>query len=198
MHPPVSDAAWTAMRQLRAKEPPTYARLSAISGLHIATIRDRAARDDWPRPNFQSRRIRDAWAGRDVSASEAAFAASAQEADLLQAETLQAETLGDAVRGLKTFITRRLQQIVATAQESGRAPEKASIDTLSAMQRMVDKIGETTRDEEHAKDNKNITDEQMAAALRQIDARICELACELAARMGADEPERSTGSMGGR
>lgn len=188
MHPPVSDAAWAAMRELRAKEPPTYARLSAISGLHIATIRDRAARDNWPKPNFQSRRFRDAWAGRDLAASEAAFATSVQDADLLQGETTE-----EAVSGLKTFITRWLQQMVATARQSGRAPDKASIDTLSAMQRMVEKIGETTRAEEHAKDNKKITDEDVAAALARIDGRIFELACELAARMGPDELRRRTG-----
>lgn len=52
MHPPVSAEQWAALRALRMGEAPTFPRLSAASGLHVTTIRERASRDDWPKMRY--------------------------------------------------------------------------------------------------------------------------------------------------
>lgn len=73
------------------------------------------------------------------------------------------------------------------AEGTGQAGvfDKQRIDALAAMLKMVEKIGEITRGPERAKENQIETDADMAAALAHIDARVYELALDLAARMGA-------------
>ena len=67
--------------------------------------------------------------------------------------------------------------------------DKARVDTIMAMVRALEKIGETMRSDEDAKDKQIKDDAELAAALKRIDDRIHEIARYHASRMGAEEPD---------
>lgn len=69
--------------------------------------------------------------------------------------------------------------------------DKSRIDALSSMLRMIEKLGEMVRVPERAAQEQNRSDAELAAALALIDARIMELACELAATMGGTDAEEA-------
>ncbi|MFC6487537.1 hypothetical protein [Nitratireductor sp. GCM10026969] len=94
-------------------------------------------------------------------------------------------------------LSDRLVGDLEAASAEGRAAggyDKARIDALSAMLRMVEKLGEMTRVPERAAEKKKKNDAELAAALALIDARIVELACELAASLGGGEPQGEAGA----
>lgn len=90
-------------------------------------------------------------------------------------------------------LVRDLEAVSAAGEEAG-GYDKARIDALSAMLRMVEKIGEITRGPERAKENQIKSDAEMAAALERINNRIVELATELAGQMVAGEHQAGTGA----
>jgi len=102
----------------------------------------------------------------------------------------------EALEGRLMALSDRLVSDLEAASTEGRAAgayDKGRIDALSAMLKMVEKLGEMARVPERAAEKQKKNDAQLAAALSLIDARIVELACELAASMGRKEPEREGG-----
>jgi hypothetical protein len=71
----------------------------------------------------------------------------------------------------------------------GLSFDKARVDTIMAMVRALEKIGETMRSDEDAKDKQIKDDAELAAALKRIDDRIRELARYHAGRLGGAEPD---------
>lgn len=69
--------------------------------------------------------------------------------------------------------------------------DKSRIDALSSMLRMIEKLGGMVRVPERAAQEQNRSDAELAAALALIDARIMELACELAAALGGAGAEQA-------
>ncbi|WP_173931129.1 hypothetical protein [Chelativorans sp. Marseille-P2723] len=65
--------------------------------------------------------------------------------------------------------------------------DKSRIDALSVMLRMVEKLSEMIRVPERAAEKQKRSDAELAAALALIDARIVEIACELAASLGSED-----------
>lgn len=108
------------------------------------------------------------------------------------------EVLERRLAVLSNRLVGELEEISAEGSRADGRYDKARIDALSAMLRMVEKIGETARVSERAAEKQNRTDEEMAAALRHINDRIIELARELAAQMvRAEHQEREgTGNSG--
>lgn len=93
-------------------------------------------------------------------------------------------------------LSDRLVSDLETASEEGRIAgsyDKGRIDALSSMLRMVEKLGDMTRLPERAAEKKKKSDAELAAALALIDARIVELACELAGALGSGEPDGFSG-----
>ncbi len=105
------------------------------------------------------------------------------------------EALETRLLALSDELVSELEVAVGEGRASG-SYDKGRIDALSAMLRMVEKIGEMTRVPERAAERQKKSDEELAATLALIDARIVELACELAATMGCGEPDPTDGGEG--
>lgn len=85
-------------------------------------------------------------------------------------------------------------EAIAADMEAGAAIDKARPEALSALLRMLDRIGEITRLGESAKDNQTERDADMADVLGRIDGRIVELARGYAARLVAAEDRGEEGA----
>ncbi|WP_028033337.1 hypothetical protein [Chelativorans sp. J32] len=99
------------------------------------------------------------------------------------------ETLERRLVALSDQLVGDLEAAGAEGRASGTY-DKARIDALSTMLRMVEKLGEMTRLPERAAEKQKRSDAELAAALALVDARILELACELAGTMGGGQAER--------
>ncbi|MCT7373435.1 hypothetical protein [Chelativorans salis] len=128
----------------------------------------------------------------DVARVEGWRMANAERPPDEKAPESPAETDPEALEKRLVALSDELVSELEAAVGEGRASgtyDKGRIDALSAMLRMVEKIGEMTRVPERAAERQKKSDEELAAALALVDARIVELACELAATMGGGEVE---------
>lgn len=104
-------------------------------------------------------------------------------------------TLDDRLLVLADRLVRRLEAISADGEREGRTYDKAAIDALTSMMRMVEKIGEMTRGAERAKEKQTASDADMASLFKRIDDRIVELAAQLAAQLVQQESFREAGAL---
>lgn len=74
------------------------------------------------------------------------------------------------------------------------AYDKARIDALGSMLKMVEKMSENAAGQQDTDAEQAPSDEDMAAALERIDERIRSLAEELAGRLGAGAPAEAAGA----
>ncbi len=101
---------------------------------------------------------------------------------------LRAEPRGDVAGRVRTLALALLERVEALAVgEEGGQISRAEIDGLIAMIRGLEKIDEIMRPQEAARESQTRQDEDLAAMLERLDARIVELARELAAQMAAAE-----------
>lgn len=84
-----------------------------------------------------------------------------------------------------------IERLTLGGEGEGLTFDKARVDTIMAMVRALEKIGETMRSDEDAKDKQIKDDAELAAALKRIDDRIREIARYHAGRLGAPEPDGS-------
>jgi hypothetical protein len=98
------------------------------------------------------------------------------------------EALDQRLAALSSRLVRAIEAAVAEAQATG-IYDKGRIDGLSAMLRIAEKLGEMNRLPERAAEKQKRSDADLAAALALIDARIVELACELAASLGGGQSD---------
>jgi hypothetical protein len=156
----VSEAQWGALRELGEGEPPTFSRLAAASTLNSATIRERAARESWNKPDY---RRSDARAPVPVD-------------DELPDDDVSVE---EVRRRLAAAMPRQLARLAALA-ERGRIG-KAEIDALNAWERLLART--ETLAAGQAKEQQKRSDHELAGMLQLIDDRIVELAEEHAERL---------------
>lgn len=76
---------------------------------------------------------------------------------------------------------------LGTENEEGLTFDKARVDTIMAMVKALEKIGETMRSDEDAKEKQIKDDAELAAALKRIDDKIHEIARHHAARLGEEK-----------
>lgn len=74
------------------------------------------------------------------------------------------------------------------------AYDKARIDALGSMLKMVEKMSENAAGQQDTDAEQAPSDEDMAAALERIDERIRSLAEELAGRLGGGAPAEAAGA----
>jgi hypothetical protein len=106
---------------------------------------------------------------------------------------------GDVARRVRVVagdLLVRFEALGRKALQEGGKVDRSEIDSIVAVIRGLDKIGEIMRPDEAAKENQIGHDEDLAAILERIDRRIVELARDLAAQMAAGERGLS-GSMEG-
>ena len=101
---------------------------------------------------------------------------------------LRGEPRGDVASRVRALALALLERVEALAVgEEGGQITRAEIDGLIATIRGLEKIDETMRPQEAARESQTRQDEDLAAVLERLDARIVELARELAAQMAADQ-----------
>jgi len=91
------------------------------------------------------------------------------------------------VRAVANDLLARVETLGRTALQEGGKVDRTEIDSIVAIIRSLDKIGEIMRPDEAVKENQIRHDEELAAILERIDRRIVELARDLAAQMAAGE-----------
>lgn len=191
MHPPVGAERWAALRALREGENPTFARLAAAAGLHIATLRDRASRDSWAKRHFPRGKARDdifpaataGYGGAPVTLGAAPMA--------LPDQVTPEAGAADAGEAVESFLVDEVEGIVADAR-SGRI-DKTRIEAVLSMIRMVERTEQFRRAPKGDEANeKKRSDDELAELLARIDRRIVELALCHAERLG--RRERSGGA----
>jgi len=91
------------------------------------------------------------------------------------------------VRAVAGTLLARVEALGRKAMEEGGKVDRTEIDSIVAMIRGLDKIGEIMRPDEAAKENQIGHDEELAAILERIDRRIVGLARDLALQMAAGE-----------
>lgn len=163
----IGEARWAALRALREGEPPTFPLLALACDINVATVRERASLEGWKKQPFRSSRARRDWPGRGA----AAFGDGAGEA---MPAGWQAMQPGERLHWLNDFVSRQLGQIAASAESGGGTLDKARVDALWSMIRMVERSGSLARDS--GSSNETDDDAELAAKLRLLDDRIVELA----------------------
>jgi len=101
-----------------------------------------------------------------------------------------AGTVAERRRRIDTQYDRLIAEIerLTLGQEGeGLTFDKGRVDTIMAMVKALEKIGETMRSDEDAKDKQIKDDAELAAALKRIDDRIRTLARYHAGRLGTGE-----------
>lgn len=174
----VTAARWEALRALREGMPATYARLATAAGLHEVTLRRKGASEGWPKV--------------DLTKAGAGDVVALGERPLLPLDEDGASP-ADQASALASVLAAQLDGVLAAARE-GRI-DKARIDAVLAMIRLVERAGSLTREsgqgteESRAAGNQEQTrsDEQLADIYSRIDARIDALARHYAARMVAGD-----------
>jgi hypothetical protein len=156
----VGATQWTALRELREGEPPTFSRLAAAAELHSATIRERALRDNWEKQPYR----------RSGTPATAPIEIELPDEDV---------SLEEVRRRLATSTPRQLARLAALA-EHGRIG-KSDIDALNAWERLLERTEALAADE--AKELQKRSDDELAGMLQLIDDRIVELAEEHAGRL---------------
>jgi hypothetical protein len=91
------------------------------------------------------------------------------------------------VRAIANDLLTRVEALGRKALEKGGKVDRTEIDSIVAMIRGLDKIGEIMRPDAAAKENQIGHDEELAAILERIDRRIVELARDLAGQVVAGE-----------
>jgi hypothetical protein len=156
----ISDVQWTALRELREGEPPTFHRLAAAATVHHKTICERALLHGWEKQPYRR------------SGSRPLAPAAIELPDV--------EMSPEELRGrLAAVLPKQLARIVALA-ERGRI-DKTEIDALHSMVRVVERSEALSL--EPARQEQKRSDDELAGMLQRIDERIVELAVAHAERL---------------
>ena len=102
-----------------------------------------------------------------------------------------AERARDWDERVSHIVEQMMTKIEAIGADPGGGFDKAQIESIAAMLRTVEKVGEFGRDS--AKDNQMRQDAELVGALEKIDKRIVELARGYAAWLVGKEPDAGRG-----
>lgn len=100
------------------------------------------------------------------------------------------------LRAIAGDLLARVEELGRKALRMGGKVDRTEIDSIVAIIRSLDKIGEIMRPDGTAKENQIRHDEELAAILERIDRRIVELARDLAAQVAARERGLPGGGQG--
>ena len=186
MHPPVSAEKRLALRQLREREPPTFPRLAAASGLHPTTIREMASVENWEKQNFLGDIVMVATRRQDLLDEEAARE---------RAETLEAisDPAAEVTPGdIGTLIMDEMRAILAAARRTGRI-DKTRADALWSMIRAAERAENMQPWNQPGQEQETRSDDELADILARVDERIVELARDYAERLVAERLHAQAG-----
>ncbi|MEO3998553.1 hypothetical protein [Mesorhizobium sp. CAU 1732] len=196
---PISAAQWLAARVVSEELPVLRVRVAAMLGCNVRTVRARAAKEGWKRPDDRYFKI------RSVHSRPVTCATGGNEGETPEAtdndvrvgampcvqnpsyqplpDIRQDEDPVAVLARCASFVARRVETVIALA-DSGEPIAKTEIDTLAAMMRMMERWEALAA--ERAKQEKATNDEDLAALLGRINNRIVELAQDLAGQLVAN------------
>lgn len=202
---PIDAARLAAVRALREGAAQTYALLAGASGIHETTLREHASREKWDKVNYLTVAAMEARRRLNAVARGQTFARDSDE---------QAEAMGwglapdeeqvdfDALEPVELlaraggFVARQVTRLMQHAERRGGRLDKAQIDGLAALSRMMDRW--ETLAHERAKKEETESDADLSEALRWINERIVALARgeaeRIAAAAGDSAPGDGTGA----
>jgi hypothetical protein len=160
----LSDERWQAMRDMFEVYGVPYRLLSLTAGVNLSTVRSRGLHHNWTVETGLSDEAGDADALLDAGGGGEAGADAAALQALAGKMDRPAELAG--------FLLSQVEGLLKGAR-SGRI-DKARIDAIWSMIRMVEKAEELARDT--ALDQQKRSDEELAGYLQRINDRIVELA----------------------
>lgn len=175
--PPVPPEQWAALRALREGEPPIYARLAAASGIHITTIKVQARIEGWEGVVKVGRPRKGETGKTDEEAAD--------EAEILLSTPAAEGTAEERLARVSDMLLREVETIGLLAQARGKMPDKARIDAVGAMIRLLEKVEEFARAKGGAGEKNR--DGEVADVLQRIDGRIEELARAYAKELVAEQ-----------
>lgn len=118
------------------------------------------------------------------------------EAEGWQLDRAPREDVAERIRAIAALLLDRVEAMGQAALEPGGSIDRAEIETITAMLRSLDKAEDIMRPQEVAQENQIKQDENLAQVLERINARILELAHEIAGEMVAGQ-YRPGGSLAG-
>jgi hypothetical protein len=101
------------------------------------------------------------------------------------ADGVENGSLEERLTTLASGMVREMEQL-SLAALAGQY-DKQRIDALGSMLKIVERLEDMMRTTRHSAEKETRTDAELAAALALVDARILELACELANTVGGKE-----------
>lgn len=101
-------------------------------------------------------------------------------------------SLEERLEALASGMVREMEQLSLSALDGQY--DKQRIDALGSMLKIVERLEDMVRTTRHSAEKETRTDAELAAALALVDARIIELAYELASTMGEKEALEGDGS----
>lgn len=156
---------------------PSFPKLAAASGIHITWIKEYAATHNWKKRSNGRPKLPKSSA--EVPAVAGVDAEDYAAVDAQAAPEVRLKRVMDAM-------LREVEAIGIAARRQGLMPDKARIDAVWSMVRMLEKVEEFAR--ERAGGIQAKRDEEMGDVLARIDGRIEELA-----RAYAEELVRASG-----
>lgn len=206
----ISEAQWCAAREISEGEPPTRARIAAAMATDVRDVCARADAEGWKATDLHNREIRDLCDGVATIATGLSGGAARDKAEELGGDLPPAQagepaaaavTLAvpewermepaDVLAGASAFIARQIGRLIERAERSGGQVDKAEVDGLAALSRMMDRWEAIKADQ--ADDNIKKSDDKLADILRKIDDRIVELAVEGARHLDERRHQRGRG-----
>lgn len=166
MRSAASEEQWTALRALREGRWPTYRRLAHSSGLNELTIGGRARREKWGSPDLHRSE------GRAYTASDQEMDIASDDGDLMPIDGDLPHSEQEA--GMFEMLKRQAMRMLRNADTQGKILNKAQVDTLASIIRVVEK--QKTPAQERAEEKNTGDDAELGDILERIDRRILELA----------------------
>lgn len=202
----ISAERWAAARALMRLEAPTQVRVAAAMGIHLTTLAQRMAREQWPVLDFRRvdiqaahEQLRERLVRRFVLGMEAAeqAVAQAEKAEELacdpmrilmqdpeeESEDVAALTPDEIRERLSDLLPKQLVKVISLAERG--VVDKARLESLLIMLRVAERADALAAGQQ--KINEKKSDEELAKLHARLDARIVELAEGYAERLLAGE-----------
>lgn len=169
-----------ALRELHEGLSPTMPRLSAASGIAVQNLKNRSFRYRWGHfSRFAEKGVAD---GEDDAGTPGSGLGEGEAMLLAEAAEGTAE---ERLARVSDMLLREVEAIGLLAQARGKMPDKARIDAVGAMIRLLEKVEEFARAKGGAGEKNR--DGEVADVLQRIDGRIEELARAYAKELVAEQ-----------
>jgi len=179
---------WSALRALAEGEAPTNTRLAAAGGIGAATVRLRAAKEGWRRPDCLKSPVVDAHRAVQSVTEQRDENCAGQLPDVEAVADPALDEDDDPIGRLGRLLSRQARLILATAEAQEGALNKPQLEALTSLIKLAEKF--ETLAKERVQEQPMRSDDEIAAVLERIDDRIVELAEEHAERLGAEKSDR--------